>query len=571
MPMRAVLSLGNEFQHHTLSLLLSQPVSRKTIWREKWLVLIAAVASSAFVYWLAWRSVARTDVTFGLAAIIALISLCSAMFWTLTGKSTIGGLTLNTLQAVIIFFLVQAALWLLNLWSVPITTGIVFGAGVAGCLYASLMLWLGFRTLERFQTAEGFGGDDLLMANPKVMRGAVARFLECRPTSPMMNLVRKEVRLLWPVWLLTAVVCLFLIGLAPFKPATPDLTNSVWAVASAALVLAPLLIVLLAGTLSMGEERNLGTHPWHLTLPVSVREQWWIKIIVAELASLLSTAAVVVVGRFVFGPRLLMGPPIAGILLAAAVGTVGAFWCACTVKGTVPAALFAFPAMGLVLTASSWGGALVGLMSESGIMDLFLARMHPFPIGSETARWLFTITDGYAGAAWIAVPVIAFSLIQSRRLFRTQLSSGWQPVVGRIIPLLALAFMVGALQRTPMAVVYRLSGQTWKVLAQVSQTLNTVSVPSNQPVTLTFEDLSKTSPLSELARVWLKDSTITITPAEFTRHRVKNGKWSLVTFSDYATVKFPHGWTCKIADAQYAFGLVSCTSPAGSWGSPQFP
>jgi ABC-type transport system involved in multi-copper enzyme maturation permease subunit len=569
--MIAVLSLGNEFQHRTLPLLLSQPVSRKTIWREKWLVLIAAIASSSFVYWQAWRSLPNSDVTFGLAAVIALISLCSAMFWTLNGKSTIGGLTLNTLQAVIIFCLVQAALWLLSLRSVPITTGMTFGAGVAGCLYALLMLWLGCRTLERFQTAGGIGGDDILMANPKVMSGAVARLLECRSTGPVLNLVRKEVRLLWPVWLLTAVVCLFLIGLAPFRPETPDLTNSVWAVASAAFVLAPLLIVVLAGTLSMGEERNLGTHAWHLTMPVSAPKQWWIKIVVAELAGVLSTAAVVVVGRFVFGRWLVMGPPMAGILLAAAVATLGTFWCACMVKGTVPAALFALPAMALVLTASAWGGALVGRLSESGVLDLFLARMHPFPIGDKTARWLFAITDGYAGAAWIAVPLIAFTLIQSRRLFRGELTPGWQPIGRRFVPLLVLALVFGALQRTPRAVAYRLSGQTWKVLAQVSQTLNTMSVDANQPVTLTFEELSKRSPLSELARVWLKDSTITFAPAEFTRHRVKDGKWSLVTFSHYATVKFPHGWTCKIADAQYAFGLVSCTSPDGSWGSPQFP
>src|SRR6185369_244198 len=164
-------------------------------------------------------------------------------------------------------------------------------------------------------------------------------------------------------------------------------------------------------------------------------------------------------------------------------------------------------------------------------------------------------------------PLIALTVIQSRRLFRAESTSGWQPVARRFVPLLVLALLIGAVQRAPVAVVLRLSGQTWKVMEQVSQTLNRMSV-ANRSATVTLEDLNKTAPQSELARVWLKNATITVTPAEIRRHAVKNGKWSLVTFSHYATVQFPHEWTCQIANAEYAFGLVSCTSPTGSWGSP---
>src|SRR5262249_15959757 len=125
-PMLAALSLGNEFQHRTLPLLLSQPVSRKTIWSEKWIVLLAAVGSATLVYWLAWRSMTEQDLTFRLVGVIALVSLCSSVFWTLVGKSTVGGVILNTLQAVIIFYLVQATLWLLALQSTPVTSGLVY-------------------------------------------------------------------------------------------------------------------------------------------------------------------------------------------------------------------------------------------------------------------------------------------------------------------------------------------------------------------------------------------------------------------------------------------------------------
>src|SRR5205807_676243 len=113
-PLLATLSLGNEFHHRTLQLLLSQPVSRMEIWSEKLIVTIVAVLS-----------------------------------------------------------------------------------------YAGVMLWLGRRALARFQVTGGLAGDDLLMAGPKMMPRAVAEWLRCRSTSPLLNLIRKELRLLRPVWLIS--------------------------------------------------------------------------------------------------------------------------------------------------------------------------------------------------------------------------------------------------------------------------------------------------------------------------------------------------------------------------------
>ena len=39
-------SFGSEFQHRTLSLLLSQPIARSVVWREKMLVLGAGMLAS---------------------------------------------------------------------------------------------------------------------------------------------------------------------------------------------------------------------------------------------------------------------------------------------------------------------------------------------------------------------------------------------------------------------------------------------------------------------------------------------------------------------------------------------
>src|SRR5258706_1689310 len=50
LPLLATLSLGNEFQYGTVSMLLSQPVDRMKIWNTKWFVAVTPVISSAIAY-----------------------------------------------------------------------------------------------------------------------------------------------------------------------------------------------------------------------------------------------------------------------------------------------------------------------------------------------------------------------------------------------------------------------------------------------------------------------------------------------------------------------------------------
>ncbi|MGO8735277.1 MAG: hypothetical protein ACLQVM_21070 [Terriglobia bacterium] len=96
-PVLATLSLGNEFQHRTLSLLLSQPVGRMEIWGEKLSVTIVATVSAVLVFSLALRATLfRPDWrvwAFGAAWIVAITA--SATFWTLFTRSTVGGVALN--------------------------------------------------------------------------------------------------------------------------------------------------------------------------------------------------------------------------------------------------------------------------------------------------------------------------------------------------------------------------------------------------------------------------------------------------------------------------------------------
>ncbi|HEV2022364.1 MAG TPA: ABC transporter permease subunit, partial [Terriglobales bacterium] len=209
----ATLSLGNEFQHRTLSLLLSQPVSRMEIWGEKMSVTLVAVLSAAMVVCYGWRSALQEEPklwVFGGALVITTIA--SATFWTLIARSTLGGLVLSCMVPYFIVIVAWATLperiRETGDFSLPAAIPVVSIATFALLCYAGVMLWLGRRTLARFQVTGGMAGDDLLMAVPGVMPEALAGLFRCRPTGPFLNLIRKELRLLRPLWLLTLLVVL---------------------------------------------------------------------------------------------------------------------------------------------------------------------------------------------------------------------------------------------------------------------------------------------------------------------------------------------------------------------------
>ena len=104
-PLLAALPLGNEFQHRTLSLLLSQPVGRMKVWGEKLSVTAVAVVTLVLLFSLALRATSfhpgRMGLAFAGAWIVAITA--SATFWTLFTRSTVGGIALNiVVQSILI-------------------------------------------------------------------------------------------------------------------------------------------------------------------------------------------------------------------------------------------------------------------------------------------------------------------------------------------------------------------------------------------------------------------------------------------------------------------------------------
>ena len=539
-PLLATLSLGEEFQHRTISLLLSQPVGRMKIWAEKLSVTVMAVVSAVLVFSLAMRATAfhpgRQEWAFAGAWIVAIIA--SSTFWTLFTRSTVGGFALNIgIQSFISFTIPWTYLtdWLRargflapgNL-IVPSLVTFIF------LCYAGGMLWLGARMLARFEATGGVGSGDLLIAGPDVMPGALAAWLRSRPTGAVLNLIRKELRLLRPVWLISLLAalvwaCLTLFGVLFERGFSKSFETVVVSVG----VAGTLLIAILAGSMSLGEECTSGTHAWHLTLPVSAFLQWRIKLYMALFAGVVGAGLLpMLIAGKLFGSSRSLADIHLGVvwLFAVLLLTFAAFWCACAANGTVRAVQWVIPAM-LVLSAvfslSEWAG--------EGLTDLIISRFDPFADFKFTEAVISgvqssQIFDFVVFGMWsyryftpfvvlVLVPILILAIIQSYRMFRTQPQGSLRSVARNLLPLALLIFLCNFPLTAFDNFVFRAWDQEmtaqWQTLRAVEKIRpNAAQLDAAHPLQLSVEDLAKASPLSEPTVRWLRGSRITVVPLQ---------------------------------------------------------
>src|SRR5262249_25703301 len=194
--------LGNEFYQRTLSLWLTQPVSRIQLWSEKMSVMFPAILSAGLVSGVVMFSVTWPDmrITYRVAAIVyVLVSAASATFLTLASRSTLGGLLFIGCM-LFVGSLISGGVGDAPHGSIGLAEAIAV-LSILGICFAVLMLWLGMRKLAQFQVAGGSAGGDLLTSGPTLAPEALAGLFRCRPSGAFLNLIRKELRLLRPLWL----------------------------------------------------------------------------------------------------------------------------------------------------------------------------------------------------------------------------------------------------------------------------------------------------------------------------------------------------------------------------------
>lgn len=541
----ATLPFGNEFQHRTFSLLLSQPVRRMEIWREKMSVTAIVVFTAALVFLSCLRASGvhggREFWEYAVGA--AIVFAASAPFWTLFTRSIVGGVVLSFgVYNFVIVLAYQALFWVTGSSKLAASKSIA----TMSCVllgYAGLTLWLGWRKLARFQAAGAAAGDDLLTAGAGVLPGALAGWLWCRPSGVVANLIRKEIRLLRPVWLSTILAalgwtCIKVVWLLHHGGATMPFQTTVVIVG----VTCTLLVAILAGSSSLGEERSSGTHDWHLTLPAPVLLQWSVKLGMALFAGFVGAwlLPALIAGRSLFISSNLWGGRHFGfgLLIAVLLLTFAAFWCACAVKGTVRAVLWVPPVMIALYFAGELGKRVGPVLT-----DLFFSKFDPFAnvkfaiavsrlgsnvffrlINAASNNMTDSVQAGLVLTTIILVPTLLYGVIQSYRLFRAQLQDRALSVVRGLLPLAMTAFLCNFSVLAYYTFVGRaFRGPKWTALFETIQALQKIQsgaakLDAAHPLQLTVEDLAKASPLSKSTRRLLGNSHITLRLEEPPHH-----------------------------------------------------
>ena len=217
----AALSFGTEFQARTLPMLLSQPCSRLRLWSEKMLVLLFFMFPVLLIY--AFRGIIIVGDTWSvLGEFSLLVALgCSAGFWTLFVRSTLGGMLFSI--AALGALMLSVTFWVGNLWAgrSEMVDGMTpFFMSMSSLAYALLFLWLGRLKFSRLELNATDGGESGLNATAG-SDAPVATVLRSRAGSPLRNLVRKELQLQRPLLVLALLFALFwlaAIGLVALVP-----------------------------------------------------------------------------------------------------------------------------------------------------------------------------------------------------------------------------------------------------------------------------------------------------------------------------------------------------------------
>ena len=314
----------------------------------------------------------------------------SAAFWTLVARTTIGGAALSLAAQFLTGLAAVFGLALLyraepDLGQARFLVPVVLIA----LTYCAALLWLGKRRFARMELREPAASENLAHFSLIFRPGLSTReawspaWLRCRTGQSLRNLARKELRLQKPLLMLAG---LFLIcWLAAFcfhwvLPAYATLSDVV-------ICLYVPVALLLAGCISLGDEKSLGLTAWHLALPVSAQVQWLVKLLVAAATG------------SVLGLLLPLALHVLAVFATAAPGAREFHSDAAIVIGFISGALFIL---------SFWAGTLLNntiraaISAVVALLALFLCGVLGSWCAAHLELWrtaLFPVID------WLVVPI----------------------------------------------------------------------------------------------------------------------------------------------------------------------
>ena len=570
-PLLATLSFGNEFQFGTFSSLLSQPIERSRIWREKFAVVGVAVLSAAIAYGFGASRMGWEIDHIAVAALWLMVTVGSSAYWTLVARSTIGGAVFNGLQSMALVLLFVPLLNNAEAYVIRLAADeVLLAIGSFATAYTAVLLYLGRRKLLRFQIIGTGPTSNLLATDLALAPNPVRRLLRCTPSGGTLNLVRKEFHLLWPLGPLTLIAFVMLLAVAPFRIA------SSWTVTAGVsiILIHGLFAAILAGTLSLGEERSLGLHAWNMTQPVSIFRQWALKLVTVIFASTACSGTVILMAYLLFEPDFLQ--QFGAMFLGGSAGmysvalfpllTFVAFWGATGVNGTVRAAFWSLPALTAVLVAYDFGMSTGMGNSAVEVVRALTAAVHPFPFSSRfevmASKLMGEHRSVVVPALWVGLWLLPLAAIQSYRLFRSEIREGVRPLIRQALVLAAMGFLCGFLQIVPAAANGTMHQNTVTALMEISRG---VAEKQIDPALVREGGYSVSlENLSDRTRTWLATETLVIRPKSAV---VKDDEYAPLKEARYMiTAELHGGWNCVFADNLFddRYGVGAMGVPRGA-------
>ena len=305
--------IGHEFHYGTMGLLLSQPVSRRRLWWEKmtvlaagllgwsvWLVLLSLISSHS------WRSfdfsIEHAPEMFAVLALPALVGFCTGPALTLLARGTLGGLALTWVGPWLLLLLdlllaPSDVAWQSGQFTTREEIAVFFCLFAAPCLYLGGLVLLG---CWRFQRLEDTPAMHKVVSLPEWLFrpfNSITSQMAPGRCGATWNLIHKELRLQQPAFVVAlGGVAIWLVLLVLAGAGVPHVKEFL----IAPCVMLSMIVPVIAGVVSTAEERSLGVHEWHLTLPVSAARQWFVKLLatlaVNAVLGLLLPAILVIVG-----------------------------------------------------------------------------------------------------------------------------------------------------------------------------------------------------------------------------------------------------------------------------------
>jgi hypothetical protein len=332
-------SMGHEYSHKTLTLLLSQPVRRRRTFQIKALVLFIMVvtlgASTLVLFPDTLSRVPSTQGASGIFVVAFVYGLCLAPWLTMLCGSAMAGtvftiavpglLATATEFAGIIYGLAEpAVLDRFVAWA-------FWTATAACCVTSAVASW---RTFNRLEASDGgYAEIQLPGASPR----PTLETARLRRQSPWRAIFVKELRLQQMAFVIAALFAVFWLGTAVRPGPMEDLLLP--ATFLYAGILAPII-----GTMTSAQERQLGTLEWQTLLPVAAWRKWLVKVGVAWLLAVTFGVALPVALAYVTGPRLAMHWVSSLTFMVVGLAAAGVYMSSIC-RTTVTALVLTFPAI----------------------------------------------------------------------------------------------------------------------------------------------------------------------------------------------------------------------------------